>query len=636
MSRYVDFDPKTACGIKERVRFDVLQELMGQYQGEELIEQCRLQADRLVPKHIIIDDILTSINYMNVLAHGLVSKDDIDHLGNRRLRCVGELLQNQFRISFSRMERVIRERMTIQDLDIVTPQSLINIRPVTAAIKEFFGSSPLSQFMDQTNPLAELTHKRRLSALGPGGLSRERANMEVRDVHYSHYGRMCPIETPEGPNIGLISYLATYARINEYGFIEAPYRAVDKETFKVSDEITYMTADEEDNYIVGQAAEPLDENGCLVNARITARHRDEIVEVDKDRVDYIDVSPRMMVSIATAMIPFLPNDDANRALMGANMQRQAVPLLRPHAPIVGTGMEHKICIDSEIVVLAEGDGVVTSVDARHITVKYDSGEVKDYKLTKFLRSNHTTCINQRPIVDVGERVHGGDDPTVLADGPATEQGEIALGQNILVGFMTWEGYNYEDAVLLNERLVREDLYTSIHIEEFEIDARDTKLGPEEITRDIPNVGEDALKDLDENGIIRVGAEVKSGDILVGKVTPKGETDLTAEERLLRAIFGEKAREVRDTSLKVPHGESGIVLDTKVFTRENGDELGPGVNMVVRVYIAQRRKIQVGDKMAGRHGNKGVVSRVLPQEDMPFLPDGTPLDIVLNPWACPPV
>ena len=642
MRHYVDFDPREKCGIKERVRFSVLQDLLSQYEGEELIEQCKLHADELVPKHIIIDDIFASINYMNALACGLVTKDDIDHLGNRRLRCVGELLQNQFRIGFSRMERVIRERMTIQDLDVVTPQSLINIRPVTAAIKEFFGSSPLSQFMDQTNPLAELTHKRRLSALGPGGLSRERASMEVRDVHYSHYGRMCPIETPEGPNIGLISYLATYARINEYGFIEAPYRAVDKETFHVSDEIVYMTADEEDNYIVGQAAEPLDENGCLINARITARHRDEIVEVDKERVDYIDVSPRMMVSIATAMIPFLPNDDANRALMGANMQRQAVPLLRPHAPIVGTGMEHKICIDSEIAVLAEGDGVVTSVDARHITVKYDSGEVKDYKLTKFLRSNHGTCINQRPIVEVGERVHGWGtdengqtvDPTVLADGPATEQGEIALGQNILVGFMTWEGYNYEDAVLLNERLVREDLYTSIHIEEYEIDARDTKLGPEEITRDIPNVGEDALKDLDENGIIRIGAEVRSGDILVGKVTPKGETDLTAEERLLRAIFGEKAREVRDTSLKVPHGESGIIVDAKVFTRENGDELGPGVNMVVRVYIAQRRKIQVGDKMAGRHGNKGVVSRVLPQEDMPFLPDGTPLDIVLNPLGVP--
>ena len=651
MRRYVDFDPLETCGIKERVRFTVLQNLLGQYSGEELIDQIILHKDQLVPKHIIVDDILTSVNYMNGLARGISVKDDIDHLGNRRLRCVGELLQNQFRIGFSRMERVIRERMTIQDMDIVTPQSLINIRPVTAAIKEFFGSSPLSQFMDQTNPLAELTHKRRLSALGPGGLSRERANMEVRDVHYSHYGRMCPIETPEGPNIGLISYLATYARINEYGFIEAPYRAVDKATGRVSNEITYMTADEEDNFIVGQAAEPVDENGCLVNARITGRHRDEIVDVDREMVDYIDVSPRMMVSIATAMIPFLPNDDANRALMGANMQRQAVPLLRPEAPIVGTGMEHKICIDSEIVVLAEGDGVVTDLDARHVTVQYDNteanpasirGEKKIYKLIKFLRSNHTTCINQRPIVEVGERVHGRGvdadghpiDPTVLADGPATDQGEIALGRNILVGFMTWEGYNYEDAVLLNERLVREDLYTSIHIEEFEIDARDTKLGPEEITRDIPNVGEDAMKDLDENGIIRVGAEVKAGDILVGKVTPKGETDLTAEERLLRAIFGEKAREVRDTSLKVPHGESGIVLDTKVFTREGGDELGPGVNMVVRVYIAQRRKIQVGDKMAGRHGNKGVVSRVLPQEDMPFLPDGTPLDIVLNPLGVP--
>ena len=634
MSRYVDFDPKTACGIKERVRFDVLQELLSQYQGEELIEQCRLQADRLVPKHIIIDDILTSINYMNVLAHGLVSKDDIDHLGNRRLRCVGELLQNQFRIGFSRMERVIRERMTIQDLDIVTPQSLINIRPVTAAIKEFFGSSPLSQFMDQTNPLAELTHKRRLSALGPGCLSRERANMEVRDVHYSHYGRMCPIETPEGPNIGLISYLATYARVNEYGFIEAPFRRVDRPSGHVTDEITYMTADVEDQYVVCQAAEPVDENGCLIGPRITCRHQDETIQVEPEYVDYMDISPRMMVSIATAMIPFLPNDDANRALMGANMQRQAVPLLRPEAPIVGTGMEHKICLDSEVVVLAEGDGVVTKVDATNVSVKYDSGESKDYKLIKFLRSNHGTCINQKPIVSVGERVHGGDDPTVLADGPATDQGEIALGRNILVGFMTWEGYNYEDAVLLNERLVKEDVYTSIHIEEYEIDARDTKLGPEEITRDIPNVGEDALKDLDERGIIRVGAEVHAGDILVGKVTPKGETDLTAEERLLRAIFGEKAREVRDTSLKVPHGESGIIVDAKVFTREAGDELGPGVNQVVRVYIAQRRKIQPGDKMAGRHGNKGVVSRVLPQEDMPFLPDGTPLDIVLNPLGVP--
>ncbi len=642
LSRFVDFDPVAECGIKERVCKSVLEELLAKYEGEELKEAIRDNADRLAPKHILADDILASINYMNALAHGIVTKDDIDHLGNRRLRCVGELLQNQFRIGFSRMERVIRERMTIQDLDIVTPQSLINIRPVTAAIKEFFGSSPLSQFMDQTNPLAELTHKRRLSALGPGGLSRERANMEVRDVHYSHYGRMCPIETPEGPNIGLISYLATYARINEYGFIEAPFRKVDHETCRVTDEIEYMTADVEDQYIVGQAAEPVDENGCLVNQRITCRHRDEIVEVDRDRVDYIDISPRMMVSIATAMIPFLPNDDANRALMGANMQRQAVPLLRPEAPIVGTGMEHKICMDSEVVILAEGDGIVTKMDARAITVAYDNGETKEYKLTKFLRSNHGTCINQHPIVDVGERVHGkyvnenGEtvDPTVLADGPATDQGELALGRNILVGFMTWEGYNYEDAVLLNERLVREDLYTSIHLEEYELDSRDTKLGPEEITRDIPNVGEDALKDLDERGIIRIGAEVHAGDILVGKVTPKGETDLTAEERLLRAIFGEKAREVRDTSLKVPHGESGIVVDAKVFSRENGDDLGPGVNMVVRVYIAQRRKIQPGDKMAGRHGNKGVVSRVLPQEDMPFLPDGTPLDIVLNPLGVP--
>ena len=642
LSRFVDFDPVAECGIKERVCKSVLEELLAKYEGEELKEAIRDNADRLAPKHILADDILASINYMNALAHGIVTKDDIDHLGNRRLRCVGELLQNQFRIGFSRMERVIRERMTIQDLDIVTPQSLINIRPVTAAIKEFFGSSPLSQFMDQTNPLAELTHKRRLSALGPGGLSRERANMEVRDVHYSHYGRMCPIETPEGPNIGLISYLATYARINEYGFIEAPFRAVDHATGHVSDEVTYMTADVEDQFIVGQAAEPVDENGCLVNPRITCRHRDEIVEVDRDRVDYIDISPRMMVSIATAMIPFLPNDDANRALVGANMQRQAVPLLRPEAPIVGTGMEHKICMDSEVAVLAEGDGIVTKMDARAITVAYDNGETKEYKLTKFLRSNHGTCINQHPIVDVGERVHGkyvnenGEtvDPTVLADGPATDQGELALGRNILVGFMTWEGYNYEDAVLLNERLVREDLYTSIHLEEYELDSRDTKLGPEEITRDIPNVGEDALKDLDERGIIRIGAEVHAGDILVGKVTPKGETDLTAEERLLRAIFGEKAREVRDTSLKVPHGESGIVVDAKVFSRENGDDLGPGVNMVVRVYIAQRRKIQPGDKMAGRHGNKGVVSRVLPQEDMPFLPDGTPLDIVLNPLGVP--
>ena len=634
-SEYLGGATAEDLGLKEKVRFTVLKEIIDSgVQGDELKKTVKERHFDLVPKTIIVDDMLASICYLLNLGHGIGTVDDIDHLGNRRLRCVGELLQNQFRIGFSRMERVIRERMTIQDLDIVTPQSLINIRPVTAAIKEFFGSSPLSQFMDQTNPLAELTHKRRLSALGPGGLSRERANMEVRDVHYSHYGRMCPIETPEGPNIGLISYLATYARINEYGFIEAPFRAVDHETGHVSDDITYMTADVEDQYVVGQAAEPVDKNGCLTNERITCRHRDEIVEVPRSGVDYIDVSPRMMVSIATAMIPFLPNDDANRALMGANMQRQAVPLLKPEAPIVGTGMEHKICLDSEVAVLAEGDGVVTKVDATNVSVKYDSGETKDYKLIKFLRSNHGTCINQKPIVSVGERVHGGDDPTVLADGPATDQGEIALGRNILVGFMTWEGYNYEDAVLLNERLVKEDVYTSIHIEEYEIDARDTKLGPEEITRDISNVGEDALKDLDERGIIRIGAEVHAGDILVGKVTPKGETDLTAEERLLRAIFGEKAREVRDTSLKVPHGESGIVVDAKVFTRENGDELSPGVNEVVRVYIAQRRKIQVGDKMAGRHGNKGVVSRVLPQEDMPFLPDGTPLDIVLNPLGVP--
>ena len=639
MADFTDYTAEElkAMGIRERVRFAVLSEILDMgLNREEMAEELTRRADELVPKNIRKFDIYASINYMCGLRYDLGTTDDIDHLGNRRIRSVGELLQNQFRIGFARMERVIRERMTTQaqDIESITLQAIINSRPVMAAVKEFFGSSPLSQFMDQTNPLAELTHKRRLSALGPGGLSRERANMEVRDVHYSHYGRMCPIETPEGPNIGLISYLATYARINEYGFIEAPFRAVDHETGHVSDDITYMTADVEDQYVVGQAAEPVDKNGCLTNERITCRHRDEIVEVPRSGVDYIDVSPRMMVSIATAMIPFLPNDDANRALMGANMQRQAVPLLKPEAPIVGTGMEHKICLDSEVAVLAEGDGVVTKVDATNVSVKYDSGETKDYKLIKFLRSNHGTCINQKPIVSVGERVHGGDDPTVLADGPATDQGEIALGRNILVGFMTWEGYNYEDAVLLNERLVKEDVYTSIHIEEYEIDARDTKLGPEEITRDISNVGEDALKDLDERGIIRIGAEVHAGDILVGKVTPKGETDLTAEERLLRAIFGEKAREVRDTSLKVPHGESGIVVDAKVFTRENGDELSPGVNEVVRVYIAQRRKIQVGDKMAGRHGNKGVVSRVLPQEDMPFLPDGTPLDIVLNPLGVP--
>ncbi|MGI6498899.1 MAG: DNA-directed RNA polymerase subunit beta [Oscillospiraceae bacterium] len=630
MSRFVPFDPKS-CGVTEKVRFSVLRELLDAFEGDALREAVTQRVDDLVPKHIIPDDILASINYLNCLASGVAASDDIDHLGNRRLRSVGELLQNQFRIGFSRMERVIRERMTIQDLDIVTPQSLINIRPVTAAIKEFFGSSPLSQFMDQTNPLAELTHKRRMSALGPGGLSRERASFDVRDVHYSHYGRMCPIETPEGPNIGLISYLASFARINDYGFIEAPYRWIDKETGRLTDEITYMTADVEDEYIVAQASEPVDENGCLLNARITCRHKDEIIEVDRGRVDLIDVSPRMMVSIATAMIPFLENDDANRALMGANMQRQAVPLLIPEVPIVATGMEHKICIDSEVAIVAEREGDVRSVSSDKVIVQYGQQGEQIYPLTKFMRSNGGTCINQRPIVSVGDHVQEGD---VLADGPSTCEGEIALGRNVLIGFMTWEGYNYEDAILLNERLVRDDVFTSIHIEEYEIDARDTKLGPEEITRDIPNVGEDALKDLDDRGIIRVGAEVRSGDILVGKVTPKGETDLTAEERLLRAIFGEKAREVRDTSLKVPHGESGIIVDVKVFTRENGDELPPGVNTVVRCYIAQKRKISVGDKMAGRHGNKGVVSRILPQEDMPFLPDGTPLDIVLNPLGVP--
>ena len=630
MSSFVDFDPEEV-GVTERVRVSVLKELLEQYSGEELKKAVADRLDDLLPKHITVDDILASVNYLNCLAHGVGNKDDIDHLGNRRLRCVGELLQNQFRIGFTRMERVIRERMTIQDQDTVTPQSLINIRPITAAIKEFFGSSPLSQFMDQTNPLAELTHKRRISALGPGGLSRERASFDVRDVHYSHYGRMCPIETPEGPNIGLISYLASYARVNRYGFIEAPYRKVEKGTCRVTDEVEYMTADVEDQYIVATAQEPLDENGCLANKRVTCRHQNDILDVDRDMVDYVDVSPQMMVSVATAMIPFLENDDANRALMGANMQRQAVPLLVTEAPIVATGQEYKNCQDSEICVLAEDDGVVEKVDANFITVRYDNLGLKTYKLTKFLRSNHTTCINQRPIVDAGQRVRKRE---TLADGPSTNNGEIALGRNILMGFMTWEGYNYEDAVLLSERMVKEDVFTSIHIEEHELEARETKLGPEEITRDMPNVGEDALKDLDERGIIRVGAEVTTGDILVGKVTPKGETDLTAEERLLRAIFGEKAREVRDTSLKLPHGESGIVVDVKVFTRENGDELSPGVNQCVRVYIAQKRKISVGDKMAGRHGNKGVVSRILPVEDMPFLPDGTPLDIVLNPLGVP--
>ena len=635
IQNFVGFDAKEECGINERVRFSVLAEIMEtSADEEEMKEAIRLRADELIPKHIISDDIFASINYMNCLAVGLGNVDDIDHLGNRRIRSVGELLQNQFRIGFSRLERVIRERMTLQaqDLEVLTPHSLINIRPVVAAIKEFFGSSPLSQFMDQTNPLAELTHKRRLSALGPGGLSRDRAGFEVRDVHYSHYGRMCPIETPEGPNIGLISYLATFAKINEYGFIEAPFRRVDKETGIVSSEVVYMTADMEDDYIVAQANEPLDEDGRFLHAKVNGRFRDEFVEVERSQADFMDVSPRMVVSVATAMIPFLENDDANRALMGSNMQRQAVPLLKTESPIVGTGMEYKAGVDSGVCVLARKAGVVRSVSADEVTVTNDDGSVESYHITKFMRSNQGTCINQVPVVDRGERIQAGQ---VIADGPATSNGEISLGKNALIGFMTWEGYNYEDAVLINEKIVRDDVYTSIHIEEYEIEARDTKLGPEEITRDIPNVNEDLLSDLDESGIIRVGAEVRAGDILVGKVTPKGETELTAEERLLRAIFGEKAREVRDTSLRVPHGEYGIVVDVKVFTRENSqDELSPGVNKVVRCYIAQKRKISVGDKMAGRHGNKGVVSRILPQEDMPYLPDGTPLDIVLNPLGVP--
>ncbi len=644
MSKFVDFDPEKEAHITEKVCSQVLKELLEKKETEKLSHEDFLDLihdnmDRLIPKHITVDDIMASINYLNCLAFGVGAPDDIDHLGNRRLRCVGELLQNQFRIGFTRMERVIRERMTIQDLDIVTPQSLINIRPVTAAIKEFFGSSPLSQFMDQTNPLAELTHKRRLSALGPGGLSRDRASFDVRDIHYSHYGRLCPIETPEGPNIGLISYLASYARVNRYGFIEAPYRKTKKIlddngrciAVQVTNDVEYMTADVEDEFNVAQATEPVDENGCFARTRVACRHRNEIIEVDRDRVDFVDVSPKMMVSVASAQIPFLQNDDANRALMGANMQRQAVPLLTTEAPIVATGQEYKNCQDSEVAILAEGDGVVTQVDATSITVRYDGMGIKDYKLTKYQRSNHGTCIHQRPIVSVGDRVQARD---TLADGQSTSNGEIALGKNILMGFMTWEGYNYEDAILLNERMVKEDVFTSIHIEEYETEARDTKLGPEEITRDITNVGEDALKDLDERGIIRVGAEVRAGDYLVGKVTPKGETEMTAEERLLRAIFGEKAHETRDTSLKVPHGEYGIVVDVKVFSRDEGAELSPGVNQVVRVYIAQKRKISVGDKMAGRHGNKGVVSRILPQEDMPFLPDGTPLDIVLNPLGVP--
>ena len=622
------------CGINEKVSFAELRAIL----DENLDEAGQKEAleknhDRLISRTVTIDDIFASINYLCGLDHGVGVTDDIDHLGNRRIRSVGELLQNQFRIGFSRMERVIRERMTLQAQDAgeATPQSLINIRPVVAAIKEFFGSSPLSQFMDQNNPLAELTHKRRLSALGPGGLSRDRAGFEVRDVHYSHYGRMCPIETPEGPNIGLISYLATFAKINEYGFVEAPYRKVDKATGVVTDEVVYMTADVEDEYVVAQANEPLDEQHRFANARVNVRRREEIMEIEREKVDYMDVSPKMVVSVATAMIPFLENDDANRALMGSNMQRQAVPLMITQQPIVATGMEYKAACDSGVCILAKNDGVVEHVDADKIVIRTSKTTTDEYELIKFMRSNQGTCINQRPIVSKGEEVKAGQ---VIADGPSTKNGEISLGKNALIGFMTWEGYNYEDAVLINEKIVREDVYTSIHIEEYELEARETKLGPEEITRDIPNVGEDALKDLDERGIIRIGAEVTAGDILVGKVTPKGETELTAEERLLRAIFGEKAREVRDTSLRVPHGEYGIIVDVKVFTPDNCDELQPGVRQVVRCYIAQKRKISVGDKMAGRHGNKGVVSRILPQEDMPFLADGTPLDIVLNPLGVP--
>ena len=631
----VDIDPQEV-GVTELVYYPVLSGLLEETAGdiEELKSAIRRDIHDLIPKHITKEDILASINYNIHLEYGLGNDDDIDHLGNRRIRAVGELLQNQYRIGLSRLERVVRERMTTQDLEGISPQSLINIKPVTAAVKEFFGSSQLSQFMDQNNPLGELTHKRRLSALGPGGLSRDRAGFEVRDVHYSHYGRMCPIETPEGPNIGLINSLATYARINQYGFVEAPYRKVDKSDPKnprVTDEVVYMTADEEDNYHVAQANEPLDEEGHFIRKNVSGRYRDETQEYERTMFDYMDVSPKMVFSVATALIPFLENDDANRALMGSNMQRQAVPLLMTEAPVVGTGMEEKAAVDSGVCVVAEEGGVVERSISTEITVRQDDNVLKKYKLTKFLRSNQSNCYNQRPIVFKGDRVEKGQ---VIADGPSTSNGEMALGKNPLIGFMTWEGYNYEDAVLLSERLVQDDVYTSVHIEEYEAEARDTKLGPEEITRDIPGVGDDALKNLDERGIIRIGAEVRAGDILVGKVTPKGETELTAEERLLRAIFGEKAREVRDTSLKVPHGEYGIVVDAKVFTREHGDELSPGVNQAVRIYIAQKRKISVGDKMAGRHGNKGVVSRVLPVEDMPFLPNGRPLDIVLNPLGVP--
>ena len=633
-AEYLDFNPEEA-GIHELVFYPLLKQILEENETEEEIKAAiHKNMAELVPKHITKEDIIASINYCLHLEYGVGTNDDIDHLGNRRIRAVGELLQNQYRIGLSRMERVVRERMTTQDVDGITPQSLINIKPVTAAVKEFFGSSQLSQFMDQNNPLSELTHKRRLSALGPGGLSRDRAGFEVRDVHYSHYGRMCPIETPEGPNIGLINSLATYARVNPYGFVEAPYRKVDKTDPKnpvVTDEVVYMTADEEDDYVVAQANEPLDEEGHFIHNNVSGRFREETSEFEKKQIDYMDVSPKMVFSVATSMIPFLENDDANRALMGSNMQRQAVPLMLTEAPVVGTGMEDKTAVDSGVCVVAKHDGIVERSASKEIIIKCEDGTKDVYRLTKFARSNQSNCYNQKPIVFKGEYVKAGQ---VIADGPSTSQGEIALGKNPLIGFMTWEGYNYEDAVLLSERLVQEDVYTSIHIEEYEAEARDTKLGPEEITRDVPGVGDDALKDLDERGIIRVGAEVRAGDILVGKVTPKGETELTAEERLLRAIFGEKAREVRDTSLKVPHGAYGIIVDAKVFTRANSDELSPGVNETVRIYIAQKRKISVGDKMAGRHGNKGVVSRVLPVEDMPFLPNGRPLDIVLNPLGVP--
>ncbi len=628
---YVDEKVLKDVEVKELVNYEVLKNILDNTDPKDLAKVITERMNELVPKHVTTEDILGSVSYILNLDHGLGKKDDIDHLGNRRIRCVGELLQNQFRIGLTRLERVVRERMTIQDLDVVTPQTLINTKPITSSIREFFGSSQLSQFMDQSNPLSELTHKRRISALGPGGLSRDRAGFEVRDVHYTHYGRLCPIESPEGPNIGLISALTTFANINEYGFVETPYRKVDKETGKVTDEIEFMTADTEDEYIIAQASEPVDEENRFVNDRIRVRYLDEITEVEKEKVDYVDVSPKQLVSVAAAMIPFLEHDDANRALMGANMQRQAVPLMITDSPIVGTGIEYRAAKDSGVVVVADEDGEITRVTGDEIRVKNAKGKEKVYHLRKFKRTNGATCINQRPIVKKGEKVKRGD---IIADGPATDKGEMALGKNLLIAFTTWEGYNYEDAILLNERLVKEDVLTSIHIEDYDCECRDTKLGPEEITRDIPNVGEDSLKDLDDEGIIRVGAEVRPGDILVGKVTPKGETELTAEERLLRAIFGEKAREVRDTSLRVPHGESGTIVDVKVFTRENSDELGPGVNKVIRVYIAQKRKISVGDKMAGRHGNKGVISRILPEEDMPFMPDGTPVDVVLNPLGVP--